>query len=246
MHEIDFLPAEYLQSHARRQSQPWRVFVVLIFAALIAVAAFGQHRRRSRLEAELAAIAPQREAAAAKNVLLESLQSQLLLARAEADLFTYLRHPWPRTRILHALLAPLPERITFEQLEIQLDTPHSRGYLQQLSPSQQEERQTRLAGQPPAARDLQRLRDEVDRRQTVVTITGLTTESAAVHGYLGELGRVPLFSKVELASIETDQANPDDTLRFRATLVLRPGHGQLDGSADPTAGSPPVAHDAST
>jgi len=245
MHDIDFLPAEYLHNHARRQWQPWRVFVVLLFSALIAAAAFGQHHRRSRLEADLAAIAPRRQAAAEQNRVLGELQSQWRVARADAELFTYLRHPWPRTRILGALLAPLPEEITFEQLEIRRQTPAGRPYVERLSRSEQEEQEAQLASQPPAARDLKQLRDQFDARQTVVTINGRSSQSAALHRYLGELGGEELFSKVELASIESEQTGADETLRFCATLVVRPGYGQADGPVNPADNRPPQAADTS-
>ena len=246
MHQIDFLPAEYRHSHARRQSQPWRIFVVLIFAAIVAAAAFGQHRRRSRLEADLEAIAPQRQAAAERNRLLGQLQSELHQARADAELFTYLRHPWPRTRVIHALLAPLPDEITFEQLEIRRQPPGGRPYIERLSRTEQEEQMAQLANLPPAARDLKRLRDQFDAAQTVVTIDGQSSESAALHRYLEELGRVDLFSRVELASIENDQASPDEALRFRATLVVRPGYGQPNGTASPHNNAPPQPDGTST
>ena len=38
--------------------------------------------------------------------------------RAGAELYTYLRHPWPRTQLFSALLRPLPEEITFLQVQI--------------------------------------------------------------------------------------------------------------------------------
>ena len=82
---------------------------------------------------------------------------------------------------------------------------------------------------PPAARDLKRLRDELDHKQTIVTITGTSTESAALYAYLSELDKADLFLKVHPPSIETDKTDHGQTTRFDATLVVRPGYGQPGG-----------------
>jgi len=229
MQDIDFLPAEYRQEHAQRRSQPWRIVVVGAFAAVIAVAAFGQHQRRTRLESLDAEITPAHEAAVQGNQGLQDLKSQLELARADAELFTYLRHRWPSTRILDALLASLPDEITFEQVEIRQEAPAGRLSVGSLSREEREAEDERLAGLPPAARDLGQLREQFDVEKTVVTITGLTTDSGALHRYLGKLSRVELFRKAELDTIDSDQIGGAAKLRFSVSLVVRPGYGQAGG-----------------
>ena len=231
MHEIDFLPAEYRQNHVRRQSQPWRIIVVVVFTALVVSAAVGQHIHRERFEAELAAVMPEYEKAVSLNGCLGNLQSQLQLVRADAELFTYLRHPWPRTRIISALLAPLPDGITFEQLNIQQQGLAGRVRGEQLSRSEKDAEEQELANMPPAVRDLKQLRDAFDLRRTVVTITGVTTDSAALHHYLGELGRDSLFRDVDF-SIESDDIGRSANLRFNAVLTVQPGYGQPGGPSD--------------
>ena len=64
--------------------------------------------------------------------------------------------------------------------------------------------------------------------ETVVRISGTTSRSSAVHGYLSELGSVPLFSEAELDWIESSEAGPNRP-RFDAFLVVRPGYGQPGG-----------------
>jgi hypothetical protein len=231
MQEIDFLPVQYRQKRVQRRSQPWRIVVVASFAVLLATAVLSQQTRKRQVEKELAVVMPQYDLAVGQNRKLAELQAQLTTARNAASLFTYLRHPWPRTQLLDALLAPLPEEITFEKLQITGEAPQSR-----LSPG----RYARLsdeaeAGQvdklPPAASDLKRLRDEFDATTVVVLISGVAWDSAALHRYLGELGRARLFSKTELDSLQSPQNDLAGGVVFRARLTVRPGYGQPGGPA---------------
>jgi len=235
MHDIDFLPAEYRQRYARRHSKPWRLLVLGAFAVAISVAALGQHRGRVRLDGQLAEIVPQYEAVVTCSQDLKLLESRLELSRADAELFTYLRHRWPTTQVLDALLARLPEEITFEQLEIRQETPQGQMPAGPLSREQREAETERTAALPPGARQLQSLRLEYDVQRTVITVTGLTSDSASLHRYLGELGQVELFAEAELQTIERDQMSGTSKLRFSASLEVQPGYGQPGGPTQPAA-----------
>ena len=201
MHDIDFLPLEYRQQHAQRRLKPWRLIVLGAFAALLGAASLGGYQRRHQVAADLEAIRPLEEKAAAKMARLANLQSQLRTARAESELYTYLRHPWPRTQILSVLLTPLPEEIVLEQLQIHVEAPTGRAQAgtAKLDSKAQQDEQAKL---PPATRDLKRLRAECDQSQTTATLTGATSDSAALHHYLAELGKNKLVAKVQLRSIE--------------------------------------------
>ena len=229
MHDIDFLPAEYRQQHALRRRQPWRIILVGVVAALVGLASVAQHYRRRSLEAELAAIQPQHDLAVGQNQQLAALQSQLLAARATAELFTYLRHPWPRTRILAEVLAPLPAEVTLNRLDIARQTPTGRGPAQRRSRAEEQAEQAAKAALQPATRDLKRLREEADPAHTIVTVAGVTTDGAALHRYLGSLEKSDLFSKVELSDIETSEGDPTRSLKFSTVLIVRPGYGQPGG-----------------
>jgi len=229
MHDIDFLPAEYRQQHALRRRQPWRILAVGAVAAGVGLASLAQHWHRRSVEAELAAIQPQHDLAVLQNEQLAAMQSQLLTARASAELFTYLRHPWPRTQILAEVLAPLPAEVTLNRLAITRQASTERRPTQRRSRAEQQAAESAEAALPAATRDLKRLRAEVDPAQTVVAISGETTDSAALHRYLGSLEKSDLFSKVELSDVETSEADPTRSLRFSTVLIVRPGHGQPGG-----------------
>jgi len=233
MQEIDFLPVQYRQKYARRQWQPWRVAVVAAFAVLLVAAVFSQRDRKRQAEKELAAIVPQYDLAVRQNRRLAEIWTQLDTARNTAELFTYLRHPWPRTQLLAALLAPLPEGISIEELRITRETPQGRAVPERRPRAENALEGEQLNALPPAVRDLTRLREEFDKTKTVVLISGTTRDTAALHRYLGELGGATLFSRAELDSLASAENQPAGTLQYRATLLVRPGYGQPGGPTGP-------------
>lgn len=235
MHDIDFLPVEYRQKHARRQAQPWQVLVVIAMVSLIAAAAFVQHYRRVRVENDLAVLNPVYDAAVNQQARLAEAQKQLKLVEASAELCTYLHHPWPRTQLLSALVAPLPDAITLQQVQIiheaipvAAPAPDARP---PADPKAEEERTKELA---PAQRDLAKLRARVDSQQTVVVLTGTATEAAALHRYIGELDATDIFDKAELDCFNSIDNNKNGAvLQFRAVLAVHPGYGQPGGPTGP-------------
>lgn len=236
MQDIDFLPAEYFQRRVRRQARPWRIAVLTLFAALAAGAAAGQYLQRERLQAELDALLPAYQLAAAEQQRLAQMQAKLQAEEQIADLLAYVRHPWPKTQILRALLDGLPEQVVLEQLRIgrQQRQMHRPAEARPASAEQRED----LSKLPPAQRDLGALRQEYDTTEVYVRLDGYTSDSSALYGWLAALGKQRLLAKAELTAIETAQSNPN-LMRFGAVVVVAPGYGQ-PGSR-PAAGAHQLA-----
>jgi hypothetical protein len=242
MHEIDFLPIEYRQKHARRQSQPWQVVVAMAIVGLVATAAIVQNYRRHRIENDLATIIPVYDAAVNQQNRMAEAQKRLQAAKACAELYTYLRHPWPRTQLLSALVAPLPGTITLQQIHILRETPANGPAGEVRPPVDPKAQEERLKSLSPAARDLCKLSGRLDALQTVVVLTGTATEIAALHRYIGDLEAMEIFDKAELDSFNSiDNAKSGDVLQFRAVLAVQPGYGQQGGPTEPKRKQP--AHD---
>jgi len=239
VHDIDFLPAEYRQQHAQRKRKVWQVLIVALFAGLIGLGIFSEHLRRQKLEAELAVSEQLRQEATKQNDDLAELQARLQTAQADADLFTYLGHPWPRTRILDALLAPLPEEITFRELAIEVVAPPGQLPAARRSGADQKAEQEALAKLPPAAQDLKQLREDFDPKQTVITLVGATTDSGQLHAYIGRLNRADLFQKAEVDRIEKSTSDPEAMETFSATIIVRPGYAQPGGPTASNQNRPP-------
>jgi Tfp pilus assembly protein PilN len=230
MHDIDFLPQEYRQRHARRQKNSWRLAVLVGCAAVMAAIAVMQYRSLRRARTELKALLPKHEQAVEQNVRLSQLQAELQAAEADAALLAYLRHPWPRSQILATLLEPLPEAIVFEELSIGPAGDPRRGLrVPPRHAGQNRQSPEQLDGLPPAERDLKALREENDGQQISVSISGTTTDAASLHEYLGKLGASELIDEADLRSIEGENSEGQGLMRFSAVVVIRPGYGQPGG-----------------
>jgi len=226
MQDIDFLPAQYRQQRAQRRMKPWRVIVVALFLMLGGAAAWGQHRAKQAAEAELDAVMTQYDQVVLENNQLASLQTTLKTVGARAELYTYLRHPWPRTQLLAALLAPMPEDITLKQIQITLQRSTAPRHVARETTAEKKQREEQAEKLPPAARDLQRLREQFAETTTQISISGTTGGGVALHRYLGELAESPLFRKVELQSSEILETRQGGEMQFEALVEVEPGHGE--------------------
>jgi hypothetical protein len=256
MHDLDFLPVEFRQSHAQKRWQPWRAIVMAALAVLVVGGVASQHLRRRHFESQLQRILPAHQTALGQQSRLSGLQAGLQRIKADAELVAYLHHPWPRTRIIEALLDPLPQQVTLEHLEIHREAPASKnaGRFPQ-PPAAPRDKQSEAKPQealPPAAGDLKQLRDTFDPQQTVIAISGVSTDSDALHEYLGRLAHGRLVAKAELVSIDREpetggmslaasQPAPVETVRFHATVTVKPGYGQPGGPGSAPAPVPQAA-----
>jgi hypothetical protein len=162
------------------------------------------------------------------NTKSAEVKTQLLAERSSAELLTFLRHPWPRTQIIAAIMEPLTDSITLTDWQILHETVH-RDAVANAPPVDPK----KLATDKPArrARDLARSLREIAEQQQFVFLAGHATEAAALHEYLARLGTNPLFLKIDLRSMENvihdKSAGPmPGTFHFTARAILRPGHGQ--------------------
>ncbi|MGD0382601.1 MAG: hypothetical protein ABSA77_03700 [Thermoguttaceae bacterium] len=232
MIDIDFLPVQYHQKNAYRQAKPWQIIVVTSFLGLVALLTISQKVHLRFVERELDELAPTYETALAQEQRLSDVQNQLKRMESEAELITYLHHPWPRSQLLSALLSRLPEEISLEQLQITREADNSAPASDRRPPiplGNSGDQQKTLS---PAERDLQILQNQSDDKQTVVILIGSTTDSAAVHRFLNEILSNPLFSKAELGSVTSVNESSRTTIQFQAKLVVKPGYGQPGGPAD--------------
>jgi Tfp pilus assembly protein PilN len=231
MHELDFLPVEYRQQQTRRQWFSKRIAVVVLFIGLMLLARGTQMYHGSQARKALAALGPQCEQAQRQSNQLSALQEQLQTAEARAELHTYLRHPWPRSRLLAAIIAPLPKEVIFQELRMTREgNPNPDGTDRRPGASAEEPAAAKVS---PAGLDLKWLRDNCDRTRTVIRISGSSGTSAALYQYLGCLAKDDLFAKADLVSIDEGQGAG---MHFNALIVVRPGYGQPGGPSDAKAG----------
>jgi Tfp pilus assembly protein PilN len=232
MIDIDFLPVQYHHNYAYRQSKPWQIIVVASFLGLVAIVTVSQKIHRRFVERELNGLLPAYETAVAQERRLTDVQNQLQHLDKEAELITYLHHPWPRSQLLSAVLSRLPEEITLEQLQIiheadNLSAPSDRK--SPAPPGNSDDQQNTIT---PAQRDLQTLQNQLDGKHVVIVLIGAATDSAAIHHFLNDMLSNSLFSKAELGPVTSANAPSTATVQFQARLVVKPGYGQLGGPAN--------------
>ena len=230
MSEIDFLPASYRQMTVHRKANVWRLLAGGIFVAMIGFSAVYQHALRREALADLAKTGPQYDQADALVQGQAELKRELQLANDDAELYTYLRHPWPATQVLAAALSPLPDCITLSQIRLfkdQAPPSSAAAVAPRTAPAQNKPAET----EPAAKRELRQLRQDNDDRPRILILSGITTDSAALQQYLLVLGKSELFVKTELGSLEADTADRPGAMHFIARLVIRPGYGQPGGPA---------------
>jgi hypothetical protein len=152
----------------------------------------------------------------------------------QAELETYLKHPWPRTQILAALIDQLPEEVQLEKISIVREPlPASANEPLPQTTKVGEAAQAKL---DPAQRDLETIRNVYDRSRIVVQLAGQSDDPLAFHRYLEDLGRSKLFTKLEEGGLEHVAGDTEDHIRFTARIIIRPGYGQPGGpTSEPTA-----------
>ncbi len=160
------------------------------------------------------------------------MQTQLKAAKAGAELYTYLHHPWPRSQLLAALVTPLPKEITLQQVQILRRAAPAAPSAAEAAPLDKKAEEDAQKTLSPAERDLAKFRARFDPMQTVVILTGTTTEIAVLHRYIGDLDATDIFDKAELDCSSSDPGK-GGTIHFRSVLLVRPGYGQPGGPTDP-------------
>ncbi len=226
--DLNFLPASYRQQSVHRKANVWRLLVGGGFSAALMTSFVYQQLLYRQTKRELADLQPAYEQAQALSLRLAALQADLKKATNQADLFTYLRHPWPRTQLLGAALRQLPDCVTLTEIHIS----HSQlagtdAAMSRLPNKAKDDAEAKRLD--PAQRDLRRLRDESTTRESMLVLSGVTTDTAALERYLVALGEERLFVKVEMASLETNPEQQAGTWRFSARAIIRPGYGEPGG-----------------
>jgi len=224
MKSIDFLPKRYHEQGVRRKSQLWRFLLLVLFGGICAATAIGQHLLRRSVNAELQAVATDYAAANETNQLFDRMQTDLEEADSNAELYAFLQHPWPRTQILSSLAKPLNEAIYLSELHV-FEEPVRVNRSSQRPTAQRSgsEHESDQATTFPAQMDLNRLRSETYKTQTVISIVGQTTDIGELHKYVAELRRAKLFEAAKFVSLQSiKDAARQSISRFSLRIVVQP------------------------
>lgn len=243
MQSIDFLPPTYRQPRAQRNVRLWNLLVVVLFGGVISGAALAQGTTRKRVAMELAQFEARHAQAKLTKAEWLRMSERLQTGGNEAQLQAYLEHPWPKTRILEAVVRNIPSSITFQQLLL-IEEEVTSGASEFNGPFRSQAGETNSEAEaaklPPPTRDFQQLRESYDNNQVILHITGLAPDAAVVHRYVRQLNRETIIARAELVSLEgLPEHNGVLESEFRLRLIMMPPYGQADGPQ----GTPPLFFD---
>jgi hypothetical protein len=250
MQDIDFLPAGFRESNARRLRHLWQMMLVGVLLACCAGGTVFQLWQRFEIQAEIAAVLPSFEETTALAARLEQTKARLEIERIEARLIAYLDHPWPKSQILAAVLRPLNDAITLEEIHVAREQIAAPGHGVRKPPVHVGALPTHTTDspqKPPAERDLAELQAEYDSARLVVHLTGVTHEGIDLYKYIAAITQDPLVEKADLSSLESNNRNETPGLKalskFHARILIRPGYGQPRGPIPTRPDGPSVPRD---
>ena len=233
MSSVDFLPNDYRRQAADRRSHIWLFITLTIYGGFVGVVATHQFLAWQAVERRYEQVQLPYEQAQLANQRVAELESRLAETNDLAELHTYLRHPWPRTQVLAALIKHLPPEVNLTEVTIRQEKPERRDDHRKGSRFGTAEPDESASKTPSSRQSLAQLRDENDAARTVIWIRGVTTDNSALHRCIRELGDTWLFTKADLESLDSME---DDTApgaaSFEICLELLPGYGQPDGPAE--------------
>jgi len=234
---LDFLPDIYRQREALRRARLWWGMVIVIFSTAIGASTLAQAWLRHNVQQHLDSLTSDFAAAQTQVQELSTLQTQIARAGHEASLYVFLESPWPRTQLLAHIVSPLPDCIRLTQLHI-AEQESARSAIQ-AGPRNTKGEDEAAAKATEPEKDLARLQEENDRRQTTIEIEGVSTDGPRLHEYVKAISQSPLVADARINSIEA-AANQTGKTRFTVRLVIKPTYCQQRNEAPKTALKPPA------
>lgn len=232
---VDFLPASFREKSRRWRSSFYHALAIAGLGTTVAGLAIYQQTAFHRAERLLADVHARYDQALADNARFAELQKELGEVEADAQIRTYLRHPWPRSRLLSSVIAPLPDSLVLTDIQLLRQARETAAAPTAAPALAEQDLQKELEKHPPRLQDLKRLRPLFDNSEVAVKLEGRTSSIAALHGYLSELNRNPLFAKAELDSIAADSKETTEGAKFSLRVQVLPGFGQPGGPTAPIA-----------
>ena len=234
MKPIDFLPERYRQAKKRRHTSFYRLGVTMLFVLAFAAAAGGLHFKQLDVRRQSENINKQYAAAQSQSALLANKQAELAKLNIYAALVTHLRHPWPKSRMIDELIAPLPAEVVLSKVEI-LAAPRPAVTTGEATAAGSETEPKK----PSVETDLAALRSQAEQEDILIHVEGTTHDQTALHLYLQSLLASRLFSAAELTAVEAAPTNGSTETsatavrhdRFTAIVKVRPAYGLPGGPA---------------
>lgn len=233
--EIDFLPARFKEQNTQGKVDLTRIVVLAVLAAILPALLLFQYGVYSSVRGRLSDLRVRYNKAKIEETRLDRLREEFVEASAAAELYTFLKHPWPTTQLLDATTRSLPRSVTLTELSLKLvaDESESSGRRGKRKGAAKND----VDARPAAQQDLDQLRKVAESGHWVLTVAGETLDTSELYDYIGRLADEPLFERADLESVQAPQGKEEEMAKFRARIVVHRGYGLPEG---PT-GSPAAA-----
>ncbi len=211
MTDIDFLPEEYVQLRLSRRDQWLAIGIAVLVAIILVGSALHQRAREASRQEHLASLEQDRADVEETLKELDQLEKQREELRGKANFYSLLRARPAFSRLLAAVAASCPARVTFTGLTVRsIKKPNSRIFSK-----------TKGQAKPPItdpeellkAELLERFRAERLDTQWELEIAGLAESDLEVFNLIDRLERTDCFQAVSLEKTNNAAGHGDLPLR---------------------------------
>ena len=232
MQTIDFLPEHYRERRKQRRVRWWWALIVCLFGGIVLGTASVQWLSVQRVKRELAQLELQCKTHRQLDQELLALETKVASLSHSANLYTFLKHPWPRTQILAAVVTPLPKDVQLTSIRV-AETLIAKKPGTAAAPEATPE--TAKVTPIAAVADLQQLHDAHEAQRIVVHVEGSVREAETLHAYLEALAQQPLIAEARLSGMETRKLETHTLVVFELHITIKSAHGLSDGPSGPIA-----------
>lgn len=224
MHDIDFLPADYVCVRTTRLSNNWLRVVFVAAVSLMVVGWLAQTHSLNQLATSRTRLQEQTNALLSKLGSPDVQRRELKIVENRGRLLDVLRLNVPPSRWLSAVVQSLPPQVSLHEMKSNLEEQAevtARATQSRNSPKPPEE----PVGDP-IERDLDRLAKSAERQLLVISLSGTANDDQAVSSFLNALQRTNLFDRVQLLFTDQLGQGTGSQRSFAVRLRVRPVPGR--------------------
>lgn len=216
MQSIDFLPEKYKQRRIRKRVGVLRVGIFSIVFLCVCGTALFQLVRLGSLKLEIARLEADYTRVTGFQKKILELESKNQTQVNQAQLLTFLRHPWPTSQIMNLVAESKTESLYLSEMRIYRQSePNQKNFLREEQDSDKEIL-------PAAMQDLKELQQQIRDQETVIRLSGICNETTELYDYLSKLNHSSLVRRAIVDSVEPITGALDtQSSRFEILVYLK-------------------------
>lgn len=225
MHDIDFLPPNYVCVRATRFSNNWLRVVFVAAVSLMVVGGWAQSHTLNQLTARRNLLQQQTNELLSKLGSPDTLRRELKVVESESKLLDALRLNVPPTRWLSAIVQALPSSASLREMRSSREEIAESPVLGTAGGDSSKPSEKSVGD--PIERDLDRLARLAERQTLVISLSGTAEDDQAVSSFLNALQRTNFFDRVQLLFTDQLGQGAGSQRSFAVRLRARPIPGRV-------------------